>query len=122
MSEIYIGRSADFEPGSRRVVAIGKIEVGVFRLLDETFVAYENACSHQGGPVCQGKITARVVERLSDDKRSLGLCFDEGEPHLVCPWHGYEYALSSGRHAADPRPRLRPIPVSVSEGNVYVNV
>ena len=68
--------------------------------------AWENRCAHAGGPVCQGKLMNRVVERLDAGKRSLGDDFSD-ELHIVCPWHGYEYDVRTGEHPADSRLRLR---------------
>jgi nitrite reductase/ring-hydroxylating ferredoxin subunit len=39
-----------------------------------------------------------------------------------CPWHGWEYDLATGRCHADRRFGLRPYPVDVRDGLVYVVV
>ena len=48
------------------------------------------------------------------DQTSRGLRFTK-DRHVVCPWHGYEFDLDTGRHPGDPRVRLRPIPVRVAD-------
>ena len=53
MTEVMVGRCSDLADGDYRVVAVGELEVGVFRL-GERFVAYENRCPHHGGPVYHG--------------------------------------------------------------------
>ena len=50
----------------------------------------------------------------------MGERFSETEPHIVCPWHGWEYDLRTGRCAADPRFALRRYEVVCREGEVYV--
>jgi nitrite reductase/ring-hydroxylating ferredoxin subunit len=53
--------------------------------------------------------------------------------HVVCPWHGFEYSIKTGRHAGvsdgpvQPPTRLRslslrPFPVVEEAGNVYVTL
>jgi nitrite reductase/ring-hydroxylating ferredoxin subunit len=40
----------------------------------------------------------------------------------VCPWHGWEFDLDTGRHCGDPKYRLRPIDVRVRDERVYVTL
>lgn len=120
MSEIVIGAFSEFADGDYRVLAVGDIEVGVFRR-GERLVAYENRCPHYGGPVCQGKIFNRVEEILMPDQTSLGLRFTKDQ-HVVCPWHGYEFNLDTGCHPGDRNIRLRPVPVRIEDDRVYVSI
>jgi nitrite reductase/ring-hydroxylating ferredoxin subunit len=41
---------------------------------------------------------------------------------MVCPWHGYEFDVRSGRHAGISGLRLKGYPVSLRDGNIYVVV
>lgn len=121
MPDLYVGKETEFDDRDRKIVAQGELEIGVFRL-DGAFYAYENNCSHQGGPVCQGKILNRVEEVLAEDKTSKGLKFSDSDVHIVCPWHGYEYNIRTGRHPGDRNVRLKPFDVKVADGDVYVVV
>ncbi len=121
MAEVYIGREDEFADRDRKVVAEGDLEIGVF-LVDGAFYAYENRCVHRGGPVCQGRILNRVEEVLAEDKTSLGLKWSDQDVHIVCPWHGYEYNLKTGRHPGYKAARLRPFEVRLKDGEVYVVV
>ena len=121
MAELYVGREEEFEDRGRKVIASGDLEIGVF-FVDGEFFAWENRCVHQGGPICQGRILNRVVELIADDKTSQGLKFSEEDVHIVCPWHGYEYNLKTGRHPGDKNVRLKPYEVKVAGGEVYVVV
>lgn len=121
MAELYVGKASEFDERDRKIIAQGDLEIGVFRV-DNEFYAYENNCVHQGGPVCQGKILNRVMEVLADDKTSRGLKFSEEDVHIVCPWHGYEYNLKTGRHPGDKNVRMKPYEVKVTDGDVYVIV
>ena len=94
MTEIMVGACSELADGDHRIVAIGELEVGIFRLGDR-FVAYENRCPHHGGPVCQGKLFNRVEEIIMPDQTSRGLRFSK-DRHVVCPWHGYEFDLDTG--------------------------
>ena len=61
-------------------------------------------------------------EILGDDMTSKGLKFSDEHVHIVCPWHGYEYNLQTGRHPGNKNVRLKPYKVKVDRGDVYVVV
>lgn len=105
--------------GGRLVVEVDGVTLGVFRHRGSLY-AYENVCAHQGGPACQGRMVARVRETLDEAQRSRGLAFDDEVTHIVCPWHGFEYDLTTGRHPGKPEYRLRSFQVSESAGRIHV--
>ncbi len=121
MQEVFVAGVDEIPDGERRVVEGGEYEIGVFRLGDEYF-AWESNCPHQGGPVCQGRIMNRVTEVLDEGKRSLGYRFVEEDVHIVCPWHGFEFNIRTGKHPGDPQARLRGFEVTVRDGGIYVSV
>jgi nitrite reductase/ring-hydroxylating ferredoxin subunit len=121
MKDVVIGKAAAFPDPGRRVVEIDGAEVGVF-CLNGKFTAFENVCPHMGGPVCQGKIIARVEELTTGDKTSLGLAFSKDQTNIVCPWHGYEFDIATGRHQGHPNMRLRPVKVEIVDGDLVVSV
>src|SRR5690349_16958618 len=111
MKESYaIGPSHRLDEGGRLVVDVGDVTVGIFRVHGRLY-AYENTCPHQGGPVCQGVLLPGVVEVLNGAGESSGFAFDDADPRVVCPWHGYEYRILTGCHPARSSIRLRSFPV-----------
>jgi len=120
-----IGASDEIAERGRLVVSVdaptGSVTLGVFRFGGRLY-AYENVCAHQGGPACQGRIVSRVRERLDDQQRSLGTAFDDATMHIVCPWHGFEYDVTTGRHPGRPDYALRAVAVSEENGRVRVSV
>ena len=119
MSEVLLGELSQIADGDHRIFMIGALEVGVFRQ-GATVVAWENRCPHAGGPVCQGRIYRKVEEALDSDRKSLGLRFSS-IPQIVCPWHGFEFDIATGRHPGDPKMRLRAIEAAVRDGRIYVH-
>ena len=121
MQRVAIGKAAAFPNPGRKVLEIEGVAVGVF-CRDGKFTAFENVCPHMGGPVCQGKIIARVQELIAQDKTSLGLSFSKDQTNVACPWHGYEFDISTGRHQGNPRLRLRPVHIDVVDGDLVITL
>jgi len=121
MQSVMIGKAAAFPNPGRRVVEVEGVAVGVF-CRNGKFTAFENVCPHMGGPVCQGKIIARVEERIGEDKTSLGLAFSKDHTNVACPWHGYEFDIATGRHQGNPRLRLRPVTIEVVDGDLLLTL
>jgi nitrite reductase/ring-hydroxylating ferredoxin subunit len=121
MNRIYVARSAEMREGERRLVDCDGFEIGVYRF-DGRFFAYKNQCLHQGGPACEGITIARVVDVIGADSTFLGQRFDESDPHIVCPWHAWEYRLLTGECAGDGSLRLQRYDIEERDGSVYVIV
>jgi hypothetical protein len=41
---------------------------------------------------------------------------------VACPWHGYEFNISTGQHQGNPRMRLRPVRIGIVDGDLVVTV
>lgn len=119
MAELFVGKLSEFTDPDRKMVATEDFEIGVFRL-DGEFYAYENTCPHQGGPVCQGRMLKKVVEVIAEDKTSKGLSFSGDTMHIVCPWHGFEFNIRTGRHPGDRNAVLKKYEVSIRDDDVFV--
>jgi nitrite reductase/ring-hydroxylating ferredoxin subunit len=115
------GHSADIADSGRLIVEVGETSSGIFRVEGQLY-AYLNVCPHMGVAACQGKMLLRVLDLLADDKTQHGQGWDETDPHVVCPWHGFEFSIKTGCHAGIPSIRLRPVPVCEEEGVVYVTI
>ena len=119
MADIFVGKEDEFGDRGRKVIGQGDLEIGVF-CLDGKYYAWENRCTHEGGPICQGRILNKVEEALNPDKTSRGLKWSESDIHIVCPWHGWEYEIPTGQCLADRSFKLRKFPVVIEEGALWV--
>lgn len=116
-----VAGSEDIPEGGRLLISIDGLQVGIFRFRGALY-AYENVCAHQGGPACQGRIVDGVEENLKPDRRSAGLRFNANDPHVVCPWHGFEYRITTGEHPGVLTVRLKRFVVEEEQETVYVTV
>jgi hypothetical protein len=62
-----------------------------------------------------------LAQGLGPDQSSRGLRFSS-KRNIVCPWHGWEFDIESGRHCGDPKHRLRPVGIRVRENRVYLDI
>jgi nitrite reductase (NADH) small subunit len=121
MRQVHIGSASEFADPGRRVIAFDRFEVAVFKL-DGDFFAYLNQCPHMGGPVCQGKMIAKVEEIVAQDRTSQGMMFSKTKMHVVCPWHAYEFDIRTGRHPGNPRAQLRKVPIAVLGDDLVIGL
>jgi len=70
-----------------------------------TVTALGNSCIHEGGDLSQG-----TIQRLED-----------GELYIVCPWHGWQYSLKSGKAPQGYRDRQALYDVIVENGMIMVS-
>lgn len=109
--KVAVARVADFAPGQRRIVRIGRRSIGVFRVGDR-FYALNNHCPHQGGPLCLGRTVPWMTAGAPGE-----FLLSEEDALIVCPWHGWEYELPSGRSFMRPGdPPVRGYGVRVEPG------
>ena len=103
---------AELPPGARRIVEVDRRSIGVFNV-DGRLYALRNRCPHRGAPLCQGIVTGLVT---SSDIYQADLERD-GEI-LRCPWHGWEFDLTTGRSIFNPhRVRVKRYDVAVETAN-----
>ncbi len=119
MTEYLVCNEADIAEGRRKVVQCGHREIGIFRIKGQLH-AWHNSCPHRQGPICQGHIYPRVVEPVDKQGQVRLLQYDEADQHLVCPWHGYEFNLETGRCNGTDRLKLFPAKITVRDGALYV--
>ncbi|ESS06552.1 MAG: Rieske (2Fe-2S) iron-sulfur domain protein [uncultured archaeon A07HB70] len=96
------------------VVDLDGREVAVFRV-DGEFLALANYCVHQGGPVCEGRLSGTLAEAPDGT-----LSYDHEGGVVACPWHGWEFDVRTGEALADPNYRQPTYDVVVEAGAVYV--
>jgi len=120
MPEIRVCEHGEIADGSVRVVRTGQLEIGVIRHAGR-YYAYRNLCPHQGGPACEG-VRMPAVRSIVENGIFHGQTFDEGDIHIICPWHGYAFHLADGTNVCDARLRLKRFEVIERDGDVYVAV
>ncbi len=105
---MVIAQVRDFPPGDRRYVDVGRTPVGIFNI-DGEYYALRNRCPHQGAPLCQGMVTGTTAA-----SQPYEYVYSRENEIIKCPWHGWEFEISSGKSVFNPhRVRVRPFEVAV---------
>lgn len=77
---VLAARVGDIAHGEAMLVEAEGREIALFNLGGE-YYALDNECTHVGGPLCEGDIDGETV---------------------VCPWHGAEFDVKTGKVLAPP--------------------
>lgn len=117
MAVYDVGPIEEFPEGCHRVVQLGRIEAGVFNAGGKLY-ALPNFCPHSQGPLCAGTTSG---EWRCSERTGWRHEYDRRGEIVVCPWHGIEFDIASGRCLSSPKYRVRTYTVSVVEGTVRVS-
>ena len=91
---------ADIPAGTGKAVEVGGKTIAVFNC-DGTFYAIDNTCKHRGGPLAEGMVSGTSVS---------------------CPWHGWEYEITTGECTMDPSIRVQRFDVKVDGNDILISV
>lgn len=89
---------SEIPPGSTKEVAVGEQVVALFNV-DGTVYALDGICPHSGGPLAKGRLAGQVI---------------------TCPWHGWQFNVTTGTHCLAPRIKTRCITVAVEGDDVFI--
>ena len=114
LRHIRVGHADDVQDGACLQVEVAGRSLGIFRIGGQ-FRAVLNHCPHEGAPICRGTVRGTTLPSAPGTFR-----WGRENEILVCPWHGWEFALDSGRCLTDRR-RLATFPTEVADdGTLYV--
>ena len=100
MALTKVATTSEIPPGSGKVVEANGKSIAVFNC-DGTFYAIDNTCKHRGGPLGEGSLAGTTV---------------------TCPWHGWEYDVTSGACQMDPSVTVQKFDVKLQGNDVLVSI
>ena len=108
MGRHIVGKVGELPPGERKVVEAEGRSIGVFNV-GGNFYGLRNSCPHQAAPLCLGSVKGMTMP----SKPGEYAWAREGEI-LRCPWHGWEFDITTGRSVFNPhKTRVRSYEVTV---------
>lgn len=115
MARHVIGPASELPVGARKIVEIGGRTIGVFNV-NGTYYALRNACPHQLAPLCKGHVTGTTLPSQPGEYK-----WDRDGEILRCPWHGWEFDITTGRSVFNPHKlRVKTYEVTVERGGEFV--
>ena len=90
----------DLPPGAAKQVTVSGVEVALFNIAGH-FCAVDNTCPHRGGPLVDGSLGGSTV---------------------TCPWHAWEFDVTTGACLTNPAAKLKTYPVQVQGNDILVTV
>lgn len=110
----YVADIEEFQDNDKVLVDIMGREIGIFQVGDD-FYAVANYCVHQGGPLCEGKISGALT---ADEDFELE--YSKKDEVISCPWHAWEFDIKSGNHLAHTDYRVPTYEVKLDNEKIYV--
>jgi nitrite reductase (NADH) small subunit len=99
-----------------RVVTVQGRHIGILSV-DDRFFAVLNRCPHKGGPLCEGTVDGTFLH-----SRPNTYVYGMENRVLRCPWHGWEFDLTTGRSLFQPDDvRVKVYRVTVEDGDVILH-
>ena len=90
----------DVAPGAAREFVVAGRIIALYHV-NGKFFAMDGVCPHAGGPLGEGTLNGNVV---------------------TCPWHGWQFDVTTGQHCLSSAIRHPTFPVSVEGEDVYVEL
>jgi 3-phenylpropionate/trans-cinnamate dioxygenase ferredoxin component len=99
MAFLHAAKASDIAPGTIREVQVNGKKLALANVNGQ-FYAIDNTCLHRGGPLGQG---------------------DLGEAIVTCPWHGWQYDVTTGKNIQNPAVGVQGFPVELRGEEVFVD-
>ncbi|SFJ37049.1 3-phenylpropionate/trans-cinnamate dioxygenase ferredoxin subunit [Paenibacillus sp. UNC496MF] len=132
MGSHVVGTVAEFPAGTRRTLVVEGRPIGVFNVHGR-FYALKNSCPHQGAPLCVGTVTGMTLPSAPGE-----YAYGRDGEIVRCPWHGWEFDITTGKSIFDPHkclvktyevtieaeasPEVETYPVTVESGTIVVHL
>ncbi len=97
---VRVGTLSDLPPGKAKTIEVHGKPVALYNV-GGTLCATVNTCPHRGGPLGEGDLEGAVI---------------------TCPWHGFQYDVTSGKCLTNPGLALSCHKVRVDGQEILVQV
>jgi nitrite reductase/ring-hydroxylating ferredoxin subunit len=100
MAFLRAAKKDEIPAGSIREFQLEGKVVAVANVAGKLF-AINNVCLHRGGPLGEGELDHQVV---------------------TCPWHGWQYDVTTGKLATNPAVGVETYPVEVRGEDIFIDI
>jgi nitrite reductase (NADH) small subunit len=99
MAFVKAASKGELPPGAIREYQVSGKAIAVAHV-DGKFFAINSLCLHHAGPLGEGEMEGQVV---------------------TCPWHGWQYDVTTGKLVSNPTVGVECYPVEVRGDEIYVD-
>jgi nitrite reductase (NADH) small subunit len=99
MAFLRTARKDEIPAGSIREFQVEGATIALANV-EGKFFAINNTCLHRGGPLAEGELNGKVV---------------------TCPWHGWQYDVTTGKLVMNPTVGVNCYPVEVRGEDIFVD-
>ncbi|MEZ4861737.1 MAG: Rieske (2Fe-2S) protein [Caldilineaceae bacterium] len=115
MTKHIVAPVSELPVGARKIVEINGRTIGVFNIKGH-YYALRNLCPHQAAPLCRGIVTGTTLPSQPGE-----YIWDRDGEIIRCPWHGWEFDLTTGRSVFNPHKlRVKTYEVTVERAGALV--
>jgi nitrite reductase (NADH) small subunit len=100
MAFLRVAKKEEVPPGAVREYALDGKAVAIANVAGKLH-AINNICLHRGGPIGQGDLSGQTV---------------------TCPWHGWQYDVTTGKLTNNPAVGVETYPVEVRGDDIFVDI
>jgi nitrite reductase (NADH) small subunit len=100
MAFLRAAKKDEVPEGTIREFQLNGKTVAVANVAGKLF-AINNVCLHRGGPLGQGELKQQIV---------------------TCPWHGWQYDVTSGKLITNPAVGVETYPIEVRGEDIFVDI
>ncbi len=121
LRRVVVGKASELGPGERKIVVPfrGRAGIGVFNVAGQ-YYALRNLCPHKLGPLCVGRVSGRPVAAAPPSSYQGVPEIALDDQVLRCPWHLWEFDLTTGQCLVDPQMRVKMYPVVIEDEQLVV--
>jgi nitrite reductase/ring-hydroxylating ferredoxin subunit len=117
MAKFEAAEVGEIQNGKCKIVNLQGRSIGIY-YNGEKYFAIRNVCPHQQAELCKGTFTGTTLSSKPHDY-IYGM---EGEI-LVCPWHGWEFDVKTGKALVDPDSySVKVYDVSVDNNKIMIDI
>jgi nitrite reductase (NADH) small subunit len=97
---VKVAQTGEIPAGQGKCVEVEGKRIAIFNV-DGSYHAIDDVCPHQGGPLGEGELNGKIV---------------------TCPWHGWEYDVTTGVNTFDTDVSQEKFEVKVDGNDILVAV
>jgi len=97
---IKASKKSEIPEGHGKSITLEGHALGIFNI-GGNVCAIDNTCKHRGGPLGDGELNGSTV---------------------TCPWHGWQYDVTSGACATNPGVSQKKYNIKLEEDDIFVEI